>query len=33
MANIESVSHENRLFQPPPAFVAQANVKPADFER
>src|SRR6185503_9345844 len=32
MSNIESVSHENRQFPPPPAFTAQANVKPADFD-
>src|SRR5438552_18731303 len=33
MATIESVSHETRVFDPPPAFVAQANVKKADFDR
>jgi acetyl-CoA synthetase len=33
MSTIESVSHENRLFPPPAGFVAQANVKPADFDR
>ena len=33
MANIESVLNETRLFPPPPEFAAQANVKPADFER
>ena len=33
MANIESVAHESRVFPPSPAFVSQANVKPADFER
>ncbi len=33
MSTIESVSHENRLFPPPPGFVAQATVKPVDFER
>jgi acetyl-CoA synthetase len=32
MSNIESVSQENRQFPPPPAFAAQANVKPADFD-
>jgi len=29
--NIQSVLQENRLFAPSAAFVAQANVKPADF--
>jgi hypothetical protein len=33
MSDIESVAHESRLFAPSAAFVAQANVKPADFER
>jgi acetyl-CoA synthetase len=33
MATIESVSHETRKFDPPREFVAQANVKKADFER
>jgi acetyl-CoA synthetase len=33
MANIESVLQESRIFPPPAAFTAQANVKPADFER
>ncbi len=33
MANIESVLQETRVFPPPAAFTAQANVKPADFER
>ena len=33
MANIESVMQELRVFPPPEAFTAQANVKPADFER
>src|SRR5436190_399480 len=33
MSNIESVSHEKRLFPPPAAFVAQANVKRADLDR
>ena len=33
MANIESVLQETRVFPPPAAFAAQANVKPADFER
>ncbi len=32
MANIDSVSQENRLFPPPAAWTAQANVKPADFD-
>ena len=32
MANIESVSHENRVFEPPRDFAAQANVKKADFD-
>jgi acetyl-CoA synthetase len=33
MASIESVSHEKRVFPPPAAFTAQANVSKADFER
>jgi acetyl-CoA synthetase len=33
MASIESVSHETRVFPPPEAFAAQANVSKADFER
>jgi acetyl-CoA synthetase len=33
MANIESVLQETRVFPPPPEFVAQANVKRADFDR
>jgi len=33
MANIESVSHETRMFEPPRDFTAQANIKKADFER
>jgi len=33
MGNIESVMQESRVFPPPAAFTAQANVKPADFER
>jgi acetyl-CoA synthetase len=33
MASIESVSHETRVFAPPEAFAAQANVSRADFER
>jgi acetyl-CoA synthetase len=33
MATIESVSHETRMFEPPPEFSAQANIKKADFER
>ena len=32
MSAIESVLVENRVFPPPAAFTAQANVKPADFE-
>ena len=32
MSNIESVLHENRLFPPSKEWVAQANVKPADFD-
>ncbi len=31
MSTIESVSNENRLFPPSPAFTAQATIKPADF--
>jgi len=26
MSNIQSVLHEERLFEPSPAFVAQANI-------
>ena len=33
MSNIESVSNEKRLFPPPPAFAAQANVTQADADR
>jgi len=33
MSNIESVLQESRLFPPPAEFAAQANVKPADFDR
>src|SRR2546423_2235022 len=33
MSNIESVSHEKRLFPPPAAFAAQANVTRADLDR
>src|SRR5208283_1799600 len=33
MSTIESVSHESRLFAPPRAFVAQANVDAAEFDR
>jgi acetyl-CoA synthetase len=33
MSNIESVLHESRVFAPSPEFVAQANIKLADFER
>ena len=32
MANIESVSTESRVFAPPHDFVAQANIKKADFD-
>ncbi len=32
MSTIESVSTESRLFEPPASFVAQANVKKADFD-
>ena len=33
MSSIESVAHESRVFPPSPAFVSQANIKPADFDR
>jgi acetyl-CoA synthetase len=33
MSTIESVAHENRVFQPSPAFVAQANVNQTEFDR
>jgi acetyl-CoA synthetase len=33
MANIESVSHETRVFEPPREFAAQANVTKAQFEQ
>ena len=33
MSTIESIMQETRVFQPPAAFVAQANVKSADFDR
>ena len=33
MSSIESVSNEKRVFAPPPAFAAQANVSKADVER
>jgi acetyl-CoA synthetase len=33
MASIESVSNETRVFAPPAAFAAQANVSKADFDR
>ncbi len=33
MPTIESVSHESRLFEPPPAFAAQANVDQAELDR
>jgi acetyl-CoA synthetase len=32
MSTIQSVMHEERVFEPSPAFVAQANVKKADFD-
>jgi acetyl-CoA synthetase len=32
MANIESVSTESRVFEPPRDFIAQANVKKTDFD-
>jgi acetyl-CoA synthetase len=32
MSNIESVSHEHRAFPPSAAVVAQANIRPADFD-
>src|SRR5215510_11811080 len=32
MSTIESVSHETRMFPPSREFVAQANVKKADFD-
>jgi len=32
MSTIESVSNERRIFEPPPEFVAQANIKKADFD-
>jgi acetyl-CoA synthetase len=33
MSTIESVMQEKRVFPPPEAFVAQANIKRADFDR
>ena len=33
MANIESVSHETRVFEPPREFAAQANVSKARFDQ
>src|SRR5215831_16626804 len=33
MSNIESVSHETRMFEPSRDFVAQANIKKADFDK
>jgi acetyl-CoA synthetase len=33
MANIESVSTESRVFEPPKGFVAQANVRQAEYDR
>src|SRR5512137_1486671 len=32
MSTIESVSKESRIFEPPREFVAQANIKKADFD-
>jgi len=32
MSTIQSVMHEERVFEPSPAWVAQANVKKADFD-
>jgi acetyl-CoA synthetase len=32
MSNIQSVMHENRVFEPSPAWVAQANLRKADCE-
>ncbi|MEO8537302.1 MAG: AMP-binding protein, partial [Betaproteobacteria bacterium] len=32
MSSIQSVMHENRVFEPSPAGVAQANVKKADYD-
>ena len=33
MAKIESVAHESRVFPPSPAFVSQANIGKAEFDR
>ena len=33
MSNIESVSHETRVFDPPAAFAAQANLSRAEYDR
>src|SRR5438477_10072468 len=33
MAKIESIARESRVFPPPPAFVSQANVGKAEFDR
>jgi acetyl-CoA synthetase len=33
MSTIESISHEKRVFAPPAAFAAKANVSKADFDR
>jgi acetyl-CoA synthetase len=33
MPTIESVAHETRVFEPSPAFVSQANVNKAEFDR
>ena len=32
MSNIQSVMHENRVFEPSPAWAAQANIRKADCE-
>jgi acetyl-CoA synthetase len=32
MSNIQSVMHENRVFEPSPAWAAQANIRKADWE-
>ena len=33
MANIESVSNETRVFEPPREFAAQANLTRAEYDR
>ena len=33
MAKIESIARESRVFPPPPAFVSQANIGKAEFDR